>query len=85
MRLIPILFIGIGVCSGCASQQFWVKEGIDLKRTAAELEDCRLKANEGGQKVFSAQELEGPCMVAKGFKLSTTPPLETNDSKPEKP
>jgi hypothetical protein len=60
--------------SGCSSTQYWVKPGTDLRTTAADLEACRLAANNGGQKVFTAQQLESPCMVSKGYELSSKPP-----------
>ncbi len=57
---------------GCT--QYWVKPGTNLQDTAKDLSDCRVQANQGGQKVFSAQEMEAPCMTAKGYSLSNRPP-----------
>lgn len=58
---------------GCATQQYWVKQQISIQQTSADLSECRIQANQGGQKVFSAMELEFPCMVAKGYQLSNKP------------
>ncbi len=61
--------------TACAAhQQYWVRPETGIKQTAADLSECRIAANNGGQKVFSARELETPCMVAKGYDLSNSPP-----------
>jgi hypothetical protein len=59
---------------GCATTEYWYQNGVSLQKTAADLNECRISANQGGQKVFTARELETPCMAAKGYSLSTTPP-----------
>jgi hypothetical protein len=75
MRLIFLVLLGAVVTLGCAHQQYWGKQDADIRQTAGDLQDCRLAANAGGQKVFSAMELEGPCMAAKGYELRNSPPL----------
>lgn len=72
-RIFVIFFLGL-CATGCVTTEYWLQDGVSLKKTAADLSDCRHEANQGGQKVFSARELESPCMVAKGYRLSPIPP-----------
>lgn len=74
MRAQLIAAIALAALTGCAHQQYWVRTGTDLRQTASDLNECRLAANAGGQKVFSPLELESPCMVSKGYALSSKPP-----------
>jgi len=68
------LILAAVLLAGCAHTLYWSKPGVGVQETAAELSACRLAANAGGQKVFSARQLEEPCMVAKGFVLGRKPP-----------
>ena len=61
---------------GCAAQQYWARAGTDLRQTASDLHACRISANAGSQRVYSGLELEAPCMTAKGYGLTPTPPKE---------
>ena len=70
LQLIFLLFLTLGV-SGCV--QYWSQPGVDLKQTSADLHDCRMEANKGGQKVFTARELEMPCMASKGYDITYSP------------
>ncbi|MGH6889980.1 MAG: hypothetical protein ACREHF_12425 [Rhizomicrobium sp.] len=76
MKNIGLAALALLSLAGCSTQQYWARPATDLKTTATDLEACRLGANAGGQKVFSAAELEQPCMVAKGYQLSDAPPQE---------
>jgi hypothetical protein len=70
-----IVLVMAAALSACGPRtQYWVKSGTGITTTAADLSACRIAANSGGQKVFSALEMESPCMVAKGYHLSPTPP-----------
>lgn len=71
MRSIVIL---AALLAGCAHVQYWNRADTNLQQTSSDLNECRLAANAGGQKVFSAIELESPCMVSKGYALSRNPP-----------
>ncbi|PZQ48875.1 MAG: hypothetical protein DI551_00660 [Micavibrio aeruginosavorus] len=70
------LFIATAfILSGCA--QYWNKQGANLQTTSKDLSACRLeasKANAGGQQLYDPIQLEGPCMVSKGYSLSYQPP-----------
>lgn len=65
--------IASALTSGCV-QQYWTKGDLSAQLVAKELHDCRMQINQGGQKVFTAQEMEASCMAAKGFNISSTPP-----------
>ena len=77
MRRVIVLALA-SVLLGCASQDYWVRPATNLRMTAADLQACRQtaleSANRGGERVFTARELESPCMAAKGYGLSKTPP-----------
>lgn len=61
--------------AGCATQQYWVRPATNIQQTAKDLSDCRMATTkENSQQVYTAQELESPCMVAKGYGLSDQPP-----------
>ena len=60
------------VLSGCT--QYWDESDANLQQTAKDLSDCRVQGSQGGQKVFTAMQIEGPCMTAKGYTLSNQPP-----------
>lgn len=60
--------------AGCAHPLYWSKPDTGMQQTAADLSACRVQANAGGGKVFSAKEMETPCMVAKGYALGKVPP-----------
>lgn len=66
------LALALMLLTGCV--QYWVKPETSLQQTAADLHDCRLQANQGGEKVYGAMDMEAPCMTAKGYALSHTPP-----------
>lgn len=62
---------------GCATQLYWVQPGKNLRETSVDLLECRRAAQpRGGSQVYSAADLERPCMAAKGYGLSKTPPKE---------
>jgi len=71
MRALALLLL-LGACS---HQLYWVKDGTSGQATAADLYECRTKtaASVPGQAVYTAAELERPCMAAKGYHLSKTP------------
>lgn len=71
MKTIPLLAL---VLAGCAHPLYWSKPGTGVQETAADLLACRTQGNAGGQKVFSARQMEEPCMVAKGYVMGRTPP-----------
>jgi len=73
MKKVLTILLCILLLSGCVQTQYWVKEGVNLQHTAKDLHNCRLQANQGGEKVYTALELEAPCMTAKGYNLSNTP------------
>lgn len=68
------LILTVVALTGCATQQYWNRDGTNLRQTAADIHDCRMSANQGGQKVFGPVDMEHPCMVARGYRLSNTPP-----------
>lgn len=72
MKLLMLL-AGLLITSCAARPMMWVKDNTTEQKTAAALHACRMEANQGGQKVFSAMELEGPCMSAKGYRLEPMP------------
>jgi hypothetical protein len=64
---------------GCASPQlYWFQPGKNLRETSADLLECRRSTQPpGGSQVYSAAQLERPCMAAKGYEISkTSPPKE---------
>ena len=68
-----ILFCAAGL-SACSTIDYWNKSGTGAQQTSADLYECRTSANQGGQKVYSAADIEHPCMMARGYSLSKTPP-----------
>lgn len=63
------------VLTGCVTQQYWVRPGSGVQQVAADLQECRLSTSKAlTQQVYTADQLEGPCMVAKGYSLSNRPP-----------
>lgn len=65
----------MGMLAGCA--QYYNRADADIQQTSKDLTDCRMKAAQGGaQQIYSAAQLEIPCMVGKGYNLSYTPPPE---------
>ncbi|WP_374312465.1 hypothetical protein [Dongia sp.] len=64
-----LALIALLALSGCATE-YWVKPGVGYKATAADLAECRKGA---GNYAVMAQT-EQPCMVGKGYQISTTPP-----------
>lgn len=71
-KKLSVIILCALVLSGCT--QFWNKPGVNLQQTAKDLSDCRMQANQGGEKVFTPMQLEGPCMTAKGYSLSNSQP-----------
>ena len=69
-----MLLVTSAVVVGCASTNYWTQAGVGVQVTARDLSECRMAGNQGGQKIFSAQEIESPCMASRGYKLSKTPP-----------
>lgn len=64
----------VGLIAACSTTQYWVQPGKTLQETAADLHACRLAAQpQGSRQVYTAMELEQPCMAAKGYSLSPTP------------
>lgn len=61
--------------TGCVTPtQYWVRPNTNNQQTAKDLYDCRQAARSTStQQVFTAMELEAPCMGAKGYALSTKP------------
>ena len=77
MKTPIVLILAALSLAGCMSPpkpEYWVKPGATLQGTGTDLSECRIAGNSGGQKVFSARELESPCMASKGYTLSTTLP-----------
>jgi len=70
-----IIFISLFI-AGCASPDYWMQPGKTLRETASDIHGCRVSSQPGGQQVFSARELEFPCMIAKGYNIGKTPPKE---------
>ena len=68
--------LAIATLSLTACTQYWGKQGANLQQTAKDLSDCRIQANQGGEKVFTPMELEGPCMAAKGYGLTYDAPKQ---------
>lgn len=62
--------------AGCApTQMYYVKSGVGLQQTAKDLHECRQTARATSERqIYTARELEGPCMGAKGYLLSDKPP-----------
>lgn len=77
MRTLCIVVAAAAVLAACSQTRYWSRDNASLQQVATDLADCRMKANQGGEKVFSAIELESPCMVSKGYALSTVPPKRT--------
>ena len=67
-----ICFLILLFTTSCA--QYWNKPGVNLQQTAADLHECRVQGNSGGQKLYTAAEMEGTCMGAKGYALKYSPP-----------
>lgn len=64
------LLLAIGLlAAGCAPTQYWVKPGIGAQQTAKDLGECR----SGAGNVQVMANVENPCMVGKGYALSSTP------------
>lgn len=72
------LFISLCMLSLAGCTQFWVKEGENIQQISKSLEECRLKGSQAvnGVPIFNAQQIEGPCMTAKGYTLSYSPAKE---------
>ena len=68
--------VSIGLLAGCAApkQEYWNRPDTRLQQTAADLSECRMRVVQGQQQVYTARELESPCMVSKGYALSDHPP-----------
>ena len=62
--------------AGCApTQMYYVKSGVGLQQTAKDLHECRQTARATSERqIYTALELEGPCMGAKGYVMSEKPP-----------
>lgn len=75
MRRVFVLAV-LGVLTSCAApkQQYWTRPSTGLQQTASDLSECRMRVVQGQQQVFTARQLEEPCMVAKGYALSDRPP-----------
>lgn len=79
MKRAILLIATTCLLTACAQQMYWNKPGMSIEKTSKDLLACRMegaKANQGGHIIYSAQEIESPCMVAKGYKLVATPPEE---------
>jgi hypothetical protein len=63
----------LGVLSGCAMQKYWVQPGKNLQQTSVDLYECRKTGLQAGV-AYTGFELEAPCMTAKGYRLSDSPP-----------
>lgn len=77
MKRAIIVIAVVCLLTACAQQMYWNRPGVSIEKTSKDLLACRMegaKANQGGHIIYSAQEIESPCMVAKGYELSATPP-----------
>lgn len=75
--LLQYVVLSFVLFAGCASQLYWVQPGKNIREISADLLECRRTTQPlGGSQVYSAADLERPCMVAKGYGLSNTPPKE---------
>lgn len=72
MRILCVLSVAF-LATACAQLQYWTKPGVGQVELNTDLSACRVEGNSGGQKVFTAQELEQPCMYAKGYHLVDKP------------
>jgi uncharacterized lipoprotein YajG len=73
-KMKKLFLIIAALLSGCA-HQYWVKDNTNMQSTAADLHDCRVQTHQARDK-YSAAELEQPCMIAKGYRLSPRPPKD---------
>jgi hypothetical protein len=66
----------VSLMAGCATpQQYWVNPQKTLQETGKDLFDCRQAARSTSQQqIYTALELEAPCMTSKGYRLSDKPP-----------
>lgn len=66
----------VSLMAGCATpQQYWVNSQKTLQETGKDLFDCRQAARSTSQQqIYTALELEAPCMTSKGYRLSDKPP-----------
>jgi len=66
-----------GLVASCATpQQYWVNPQKTLQETGKDLFDCRQAARSTSQQqIYTALELEAPCMTGKGYRLSDKPPV----------
>lgn len=71
-RVIALAVLAISL-AGCVAQQYWIKPGVGMQQTATDLYACRQTGVNAGY-VYSAMEMEQPCMVSKGYALSSSPP-----------
>lgn len=67
-----------GLVTSCATppaQQYWFSPEKTLQQTGKDLFDCRQAARSTSQQqIYTALELEAPCMTSKGYRLSDKPP-----------
>lgn len=74
MKIVRVVVLALAL-SGCASQQYWVRSNATIQQGASDLSACRISTSQAStQQVYSAAELESPCMIAKGYALSDSPP-----------
>lgn len=76
MQKFLILFAALAL-SACT--KYWTKPDTPVQETLKDLYQCRkegAEANQGGRVLFTAEQMEGTCMGAKGYTLSLTPPKE---------
>lgn len=68
-----------GLVASCATppaQQYWFNPQKSLQETGKDLFDCRQAARSTSQQqIYTALELEAPCMTGKGYRLSDKPPV----------
>jgi hypothetical protein len=67
---ILVLAVGLSACVSPPLQQYWFNPKRTLQETGADLFNCRQSARQTStQQIYTAMELEAPCMTAKGYLL----------------
>lgn len=74
-RAIACGVVGLALLGCAPTQMYWVKQGVGIQATSKDLFECRQTARQDSERqVYTALELEKPCMGAKGYTLSEKPP-----------
>lgn len=70
-----VLMCLAGGCATAPAQQYWFSPKRTLQQTSADLFACRQVARTtSDNQMYSALEMEAPCMTAKGYMLVTGVP-----------